>query len=67
MGTEYMLYGKVAHTNVEELEFVGTMSELCEYAGVTPRHVRSYIYNCRKKGKFCPYVIIGRLDEEDDW
>ena len=65
MAAEYNLYAKVDKHNEEVIEFMGTMSELCEYTGLSQNTIRAYMSHCKKVGKFCPYVLIGREDEEE--
>lgn len=61
---DYKLYAKVDKHNAELLEFVGTMTELCEYTGLSQNTIRAYISHCAKDDKFCPYICLGREDEE---
>ena len=62
---DYKLYAKVDKNNNDVTEFVGTMTELCEYTGLSQNTIRAYISHCKRVDKFCPYVMIGR--EEEEW
>lgn len=61
----YKLYGKVDKYDLDLIEFMGTMDELCEYTGVSSNTIRSYISHCGRNHKPCPYVCLGSVYEDE--
>ena len=61
----YKLYAKI-DKKTGEYEFVGTMKELSEYTGLPDINIRSYMSHCAKANKFCPYVLVGNVENEEE-
>ena len=57
------IYMMVDNTEEHLPLIVGTSREVSDYAGITPESLRKQIYLNKKRGGFCKYLVIGKLDD----